>query len=97
MAIPYPPFLKALIDRINLMPRVQLLLGSGGFAALVIILHFVLKRKHSPKYVTNLTCVGSEQYDVIVVGGGIRLRLSPLVLAKPWYRNSWMCPSSEVK
>ncbi|KNZ81800.1 L-sorbose 1-dehydrogenase [Termitomyces sp. J132] len=70
MAISDPPFLKTFIDRIKLIPHAQLLLGSGGFAALVIVLHFILRRKQTPNYVTNLAHIGARQYDVIIVGGG---------------------------
>ncbi|KAG5339819.1 hypothetical protein C0989_003501 [Termitomyces sp. Mn162] len=70
MAISDPPFLKTFIDRIKLIPHAQLLLGSGGFAALVIVLHFILRRKQTPNYVTNLAHIGARRYDVIIVGGG---------------------------
>lgn len=62
---------KFLIEAIKLAPRARSLLGSGGFAALVIVFHFIYKRKKNPKYVSNLANIGAGQYDVIVVGGGM--------------------------
>ncbi|KAG6896317.1 hypothetical protein C0992_009108 [Termitomyces sp. T32_za158] len=62
--------LKFLIDTFKLTPRTRMLFSSGGLAALVIIFHFVYRRKQNQKYVSNLAHIGVRQFDVIVVGGG---------------------------
>ncbi|KAG6910847.1 hypothetical protein DXG01_007162 [Tephrocybe rancida] len=70
MAIPDLSYFMALLEKIKLTPRAHLFLGSGGLAALVIVLRFLYAKKHSAKYVSNLAHVGGTQYDVIIVGGG---------------------------
>ncbi|GLB40329.1 putative GMC oxidoreductase [Lyophyllum shimeji] len=71
MALHNLSFLYDLLRRLKLTPRrAQLLLGSGGLAALVLVLRYVCSKK-AKKYVTNLAEVGRvSQYDVIIVGGG---------------------------
>ncbi|KAG6862501.1 hypothetical protein C0995_000049 [Termitomyces sp. Mi166 len=63
MAIPDLSYFNDLIDKIQqLIPRARLLLGSGGFVALVIVLRFIYSRKKSPAYASNLAHIGAGQY-----------------------------------
>jgi hypothetical protein len=67
----------ALIEKFQPTSRSRLILGSAGFAALTLVLRYVLSK--DAKYISNLSNVGrlateneSEEYDVIIVGGGKR-------------------------
>lgn len=71
MALPDLSFLHALLKKLWLTPRrAQLIPGSGGIIALVIILRYIYG-KVEKKYVSDLAEVGRvSPYDVIIVGGG---------------------------
>ncbi|KAF8071847.1 hypothetical protein FPV67DRAFT_1411773 [Lyophyllum atratum] len=69
MTLPNLSFLYALLERLKLASRPHLVLGTGGIAALTLILRYIYSKEN--KYVSNLAEVGRvSQYDVIIVGGG---------------------------
>ncbi|KAF5382020.1 hypothetical protein D9615_004437 [Tricholomella constricta] len=69
MTLPNLTFWHTLLDRLKLTSRAHLILGSGGFAALALVLRYIYSKER--KYVSNLAHVGgTSQYDVIIVGGG---------------------------
>ncbi|KAG6819525.1 hypothetical protein H0H93_011028 [Arthromyces matolae] len=70
MPIPGLSFIDFLLERITLTSRTRVLLGSGGFVALVIVLRFILAKRAPPKYLSDLAHLENKEYDVIIVGGG---------------------------
>jgi hypothetical protein len=69
--------LLALIHKFRPTSRSQLLLGSGGISALLLVLRHILSR--NANYISNPSKIGrlatekdSEEYDIIIVGGGKR-------------------------
>lgn len=60
--------------------------STGTLAALLIVLRFLFAKKKTGKYIVDLSSVGSpaaqgkdsEEYDVIIVGGGNAFREMPL-------------------
>ncbi|KAG5646982.1 hypothetical protein DXG03_001705 [Asterophora parasitica] len=70
MSLPDFSLLHVFLERLKLTSRAHLILGSGGIAALALVLRYIYSKKKKTKYVTNLAHVGTSQYDVIIVGGG---------------------------
>ena len=69
--------LSALTDKFQPTSRSRLILASAGFTALTLVLRHALLKDSN--YISKLSNVGrlttdseSEEYDVIIVGGGKR-------------------------
>lgn len=77
MPLPLLSALLAVLQRLKLTSRRHVLVGSGGIAALTLLLRYLFSK--DAKYISNLAKVGRlsasniepEEYDIIIVGGGM--------------------------